>query len=429
MHTLKLEGKLNFIYDNINILEEFDESCDFLVSSELASIFDFTINDPFLLSISKKLTNLRKSYSNSFGKSAKTDREGYSKCYIFLPKNLIELIKLLKLDLSKRKKINLIAFKQNSKPGQFLVIPKGKKKLKIIKNNICSKKLLNHVYEILNNEFIEANITKIITSCMNQQFTKNISLKIIANTINSEIKDIAITEMHNAQEEIEEEKMKKLQDSLLPDMFYKDFIDFEIKKIKIGRFSEKLLNIMAIEHKIELENQRKHENIALTDEFYEYIINYFIDEFKDITEIIEQVLIEEIKETEEILAISEMLNNELIENELNSLNYLEICEDIYNEELYYLDKDKQDHISSENSKKLQISLLIENIVRNLIEYEINLIDINHLCESIFLTEIALREKNPKENKGRLTRIANEYNFHKLLEMLFNDLFEELIGSE
>ena len=52
-----------------------------------------------------------------------------------------------------------------------------------------------------------------------------------------------------------------------------------------------------------------------------------------------------------------------------------------------------------------------------------------ICESIFLTEIALREKNPKENKGRLTRIANEYNFHKLLEMLFNDLFEELIGSE
>lgn len=90
----------------------------------------------------------------------------------------------------------------------------------------------------------------------------------------------------------------------------------------------------------------------------------------------------------------------------------------------------QDQHSSDNAKRLMISNLVENIVRNLIESEITKLNLENFCEEIIETIIEEKSKsvsNP-EVKRRLTLIFKNLESDKLSDLVFNEILDEFIND-
>ena len=90
-----------------------------------------------------------------------------------------------------------------------------------------------------------------------------------------------------------------------------------------------------------------------------------------------------------------------------------------------------EEVSSQNSKKLVTSGLIESILRNLIEAEIAVLDPEAFCKDILkevIEEKTRAAQNPKL-KRRLTVIFKRFEEGDIVDVCYNQLIEEFINKE
>ena len=88
-------------------------------------------------------------------------------------------------------------------------------------------------------------------------------------------------------------------------------------------------------------------------------------------------------------------------------------------------------VSSENSKKLLTSGLIESILRNLIEAEIAVLDPEAFCKEILkgVIEEKTRVAHNPETRRRLTVIFKKFEEGDLVDVCYNDLIEEFVNDD
>ena len=371
------EDPVKFVVDGVEVLSEVLKSCDFLIQSELTYYFSFSISDPFLISISKKILSSDPKISTP-GRNFHSTRDCKDLFYICIQKEALKKMKSLSKWLFR---INYFSNHKKLEPQIKFRSPRKSTGLPSIKQE---KNVMNSLAcELVANDMVVSIMTEVVQNYFNFKLAEKLSFAMWTGEVFKLLKGI-VKECIN-HEKSEQHKAQKLkEDNLqLSKQILFDLIDSHtFTSLDIPTTFTFLYQQIEQEIKEESQKRLEEENTAISKTLLLDLFSF--SGLEDLLTVLSNESIEECQTlisliNEQNLFISEYLYELLMNTYFDNLHIPRIIDEVYQiEESLFITQQKLEE-SSRNSRNLLFGTLLEAIVRNLVEIEID--SMHELCES------------------------------------------------
>lgn len=413
------EDPVKFVVDEVEVLSEVLKSCDFLVQSELTYYFSFSISDPFLISIARKVSS-DDPKSSTPGRNFHSTRDCKDLFYICIEKEALKKMKSLSKWLFRK---NYFSSFRKLEPGKKFRSPIKSTGLPSIKQerNVMS----SLACELVANDMVVSIMTEVVQDYFNLKLSEKVFFAMWTGEVFRLLKGIVKECIsHEKSEQLKAQKLKEDNLNLSKQILF-DLIDSHtFTSLDIPNTFQILYHQVEQEILEESKKRLEAENTSICQALLLDLLS-----FSSLQDLLTSLSAESLEEyqahlsliNEQNIQISLDLYELLMSSHFDGLHLPRIIDDIYRiEESLFITQQKLEE-SSRNSQNLIFSTLLEAIVRNLIEIEID--SMHELCESTF--QSIIHEQNQNLQQVLQFKLDTE----KIVQAITSQLIEIFVGGK